>query len=230
MGICSRLYGERGIPVSFSGHDPSGGRLASSHSHAVFACIPDETLSFIEHIVISLGRPFDSRERATLEQLFKVWDEGKLTWPLELVCIDTHLNAAKILPETLEYYLLPSLVWATVTPYMKTRHLRVKRSEKHSPGVFYNALQREMEKNVREELERRGLPQPHSVTLTPGPCFTVNGQHLKWSDFERSRTESHDTELDYGHGITIEFSEPVPGPINLGRHSHFGMGLFRAIE
>lgn len=230
LGICSRLYGEDGIPSSFSGHDSSGDRLEASHSHAVFACVPDEAFSFIGHVVVTLGRPFDLREREALEQLFKIWDEGELTWPLELMCIESHKNAAEAIPETLERFLSPSRVWVTVTPYLKTRHLRVKRSEKHSHDDYCNALQREIEKNVRYELEYRGLPQPQSVRLTPGPCFEIQGHILNWSDFERSRTETHDKELDYGHGVTVEFAEPVPGPINLGRHCHYGMGLLKTIR
>jgi CRISPR-associated protein Csb2 len=229
MGISSHLFGENCVPESFSGHDRQGNRLKLSHSHATITCIPSSDFSIIEHICVVLGKPFDESERLVLDQVHKLWDTGEITWPLEKLCTAPRQSAVEFLPEDTHSFLKPSRTWATVTPFMKTRHLRVKRSEKHSEDVYYDAIAREISQNINEELEVRGLPEPVEIKVVPGASFEIGDNVLNWSHFVRSRAESHGAELDYGHGVIMSFSEPVPGPITLGRHSHFGMGLFKAI-
>jgi CRISPR-associated protein Csb2 len=79
--------------------------------------------------------------------------------------------------------------------------------------------------NLREELERRGLPAP--VRIETVEALSLNGRTLPWRNFRQQRVLGNGRRgNDFGKGFEIEFAEPVPGPLALGYACHFGLGLF----
>ena len=98
--------------------------------------------------------------------------------------------------------------WSSHTPFVPARHAK-RRAGRIVEGY---------DEQVARELAWRGLPAPREVRFTPG-------SRRQWSEF---RTERSTKAARRGPvlGIELEFDQPVAGPIALGRHSHFGMGLF----
>ena len=99
-------------------------------------------------------------------------------------------------------------VWETHTPFLPVRH------PKHRAGRILDGY----EDQVRLELTRRGFAEPTEVEL-------VRQHHPSWASFRRERDRRRDPDVP-ALGIRLTFAEPVQGPIAIGRHSHFGMGLF----
>lgn len=98
-------------------------------------------------------------------------------------------------------------VFASRTPFILPRHR--KPSE-------------EPEDQLCRELRLRGLPAPMRIERTPGP--PVAKTPPGWAAFRRSRGAR---QVTTGFcGFRIELSEPVSGPLLLGRDCHYGLGQF----
>lgn len=96
--------------------------------------------------------------------------------------------------------------WRTLTPFVPPRHAKRRHSTEQDVVL-----------QVSQELERRGFPAPTQVRLIPG----------RWASFRTHRpSKQRRDERRRGFGAEIEFDEAVRGPMCLGQHSHFGMGLF----
>ncbi len=123
-----------------------------------------------------------------------------------------------------------ALVWRSVTPFIPTRHYKKRGTKRDTcqPEDFAEAV-------LREELARRGLPDPVRVVPLP-QCTMWDHQHkrqgessrqLRWIQFRRSRVLGNGSKGSHpGSGFILEFPEPVSGPIALGYGCHFGLGLF----
>ena len=98
--------------------------------------------------------------------------------------------------------------WESHTPFLPVRH------PKHRGVGVVDGY----EDQVRLELTRRGFPQPTDVEL-------VREHHPSWGSFRRERDRRRDPATP-AMGVHLTFAEPVQGPISIGKHSHFGMGLF----
>ncbi|MDA1166337.1 MAG: type I-U CRISPR-associated protein Csb2 [Planctomycetota bacterium] len=109
--------------------------------------------------------------------------------------------------------------WISATPFVPPRYL--KRNGKNT-----------LEGQIASELASRGLPELVSVELLD--------QSDSDSDRERARTLRHHVRvrrhgggappLDVGFALKIELACPCPGPLLLGYGSHFGLGLFQALD
>jgi len=97
--------------------------------------------------------------------------------------------------------------WRSVTPFLPQRH-------RHPGRESFDAF---MADCVDRELAARGLPRRFS--LEPD-------RETSWGSFRRYRAGELLAKARPGHGFTIHFEEPVPGPLCLGQLSHFGMGRF----
>ena len=84
---------------------------------------------------------------------------------------------------------------------------------------------RRPENQLRSELQSRGFPDPVSVTFWPDQESSRRG--LKGHVLRRKPNKPQPP-FERSWGVTIEFAEPVSGPISLGYGSHFGLGLFEA--
>jgi CRISPR-associated protein Csb2 len=77
-----------------------------------------------------------------------------------------------------------------------------------------------VEDQVARELEERGLPHPLRIRRIDGP----------WGSFRIARRAKAGCTPSLGaHGVRVEFDRAVPGPLAIGRNSHFGMGLLRPV-
>lgn len=96
--------------------------------------------------------------------------------------------------------------WKSVTPFAPARYGR-----RRTPWEEHIADQ------VQIELGYRGLPSPERVEVLRGD----------WLDFRRHRpSKERLRDARRASGLTLQFLEPVEGPIVLGALSHFGLGIF----
>ena len=107
--------------------------------------------------------------------------------------------------------------WETGTPYVPPRHV-YKRGNRAKPGES-------VEEQLRLELERQGYD-------TKGLTIEVDDRTIEWTRVHKSRRgrdEPTNTERR-GYRASLMFDTSVRGPISLGHSSHFGLGLFFAVD
>jgi CRISPR-associated protein Csb2 len=99
-------------------------------------------------------------------------------------------------------------VWSTATPFVPPRFLKAK-----GPNTWHG--------QIVAELTARGLPEPSRVEL----WTRDHGVSLRFQHFVRERRSQHRPPPQAAWcGFTVEFAEPVAGPICIGYASHFGLG------
>jgi CRISPR-associated protein Csb2 len=98
-------------------------------------------------------------------------------------------------------------------------------------------MEEETRAMVRSECVRRGLREPevHLDSKDPGVAMGrevhVGGTWRNTIAFHRLRSRRGLVQPDCtGTALRLTFPEPVSGPIALGFGSHFGLGLFRAVD
>lgn len=101
--------------------------------------------------------------------------------------------------------------WVTATPFVPPRYLK-----KRGPSSLVG--------QVEAELKVRGFPAAKVDVLD------WTGETLAVRHFVRRRQRAPQPPLDIGFALRLRFDSPVPGPICLGYGSHFGLGLFRAVQ
>jgi CRISPR-associated protein Csb2 len=123
-------------------------------------------------------------------------------------------------------------IWRAVTPFIPTRHYKKRGSKKD-----VCAMEDFAEVVLREELARRGFPEPSAAHPLPRCELwdhqkrTTTGRSLSWLEFRRERVYGAGRKgLHPGGGFVIHFPEPVQGPIAVGYGCHFGLGLFAPAE
>ena len=107
--------------------------------------------------------------------------------------------------------------WETVTPYIPPRH-SYSRNGRIKPGES-------PVEQLRLELDWQGFDTAHVM-------IRVNDQSAEWTRVHRPRRNRDDptnTERR-GYHASLTFDTPVRGPISLGHSSHFGLGLFVAVN
>ncbi|UED86310.1 type I-G CRISPR-associated protein Csb2 [Streptomyces profundus] len=109
------------------------------------------------------------------------------------------------------HWTTPATRWTTITPFIPPRH-RKKNQELHT---YLTA-------EITRELGHRNLPTPTDITITPGP----------WSRHTRHRRSKKETLASArpAYGLQLTFPHDIPGPLTLGRHSHFGLGTFNPTQ
>lgn len=104
----------------------------------------------------------------------------------------------------------PARRWVSLTPFAPPRHKKPRKTwEEH------------VDAEIRRELEVRELPEPVDVKVL---------RRRAWLDFRRYRIHEHLEDARRAFGVEVAFAEPVAGPLCLGALSHFGLGLFTAVQ
>jgi CRISPR-associated protein Csb2 len=107
----------------------------------------------------------------------------------------------------------PARTWRSLTPVTTPRHR--KRNQTWEQFV---------ETTVRRELEHHGLPV-ESTRVSVILDQEVEPAGLGARVVYRSRSLGRDRQQT-GFHVTVEFEEPIGGPLTLGALSHFGLGTF----
>jgi CRISPR-associated protein Csb2 len=203
MGIHKRLVGDPDrVSPKFSGKDQSGAPLRG-HQHVYLLPFDSNGDGWIDRMLIRCRAEFDEQELRTLNRLTSVYQrDGKPD--LRLVPIEWGIAGKDFLKQG-------STVFRSETPFVSPRHYRKGR------GNFVEWLAGE----VKREAENHGLPAPQRIM--PLSKLRKQGKDIRWLEFTRSRKGKADM---LGFGFEIEFEKPLHGPLSLGMHAHFGLGLF----
>ncbi|MGH2969606.1 MAG: type I-G CRISPR-associated protein Csb2 [Solirubrobacteraceae bacterium] len=194
--------GRRGVAsVVFSGRDRDSKRL-DQHRHAHYLTLPDADRRRVGHLAVWAPEGFGSHEVTALARLETVYMRG-LPKPLRLALVGLGTAESLTVPVLVDSH---ARRWTSLTPFGLTRH------PKRRGGRVLDSA----EEQIQRELSVRGLPPATRIALHRGP----------WLEFRRSRPGISRLEAPSVVSATLEFDEPLPGPLALGALSHFGLGLF----
>jgi len=197
MSQAARRLGEKQIPPTLSGHDlPSG----PSHRHAFYLPWDSDGDGRIDRLLLHVPLGIGAAERSAIEGLSRLWGRDGTQWRVAL-----EGSGSTELP-----LLRASRRWLSLTPYLHPWHCR--------KGCT-------VEDQIRRECRERGLPEPASLERVR--AIDVDGQPCRTIQFHRFRSRKTLHQPDRtGSFWSLEFAEPVAGPVALGFGCHFGLGLF----
>jgi CRISPR-associated protein Csb2 len=194
------------------------GRIAEGHRHAHFLLWPDETGSPSRLVVWRRDTLLSRRECDAMlfaSELPISWGTGSADWQVRLV----PLPAQTPMPRG---FCHSAVAWRSVTPFVPPagRH-RFRKTGRERPSESVKEC-------LRRLLEVQGLPAPESISVQDsGTKWLQLHQTL---DRRRERAATRTAWVRPGFVIEMRFGAPVQGPIIAGDSSHFGLGLFRAME
>ncbi len=201
-----------------AGKDGNGHPL-DSHRHAYFAVWPDEN-GQASRLICFRNSSFTPDEvqaiLAASEQPI-TWESGSDGWQVRLV----PLPFDTVLPSRL---IGPSTSWRSVSAFVPPRaRRRFRRHGRLRPGERPSRL-------VSKFLQKCGFPEPVSVVPSSDPVDS-EWVYIHATLAERRRLRDQGMRpVRLGYHFQIEFSKPVSGPLCIGDSSHFGLGLFAAVE
>lgn len=242
MGIHGRITernGVKGRSDVLSGKDAEGRPLVG-HQHAFYLPTDEDGDGRLDHLTIIAKAGFDRDELRALDRLRSL-PRGNDMPELRLLMLGWGS-----LEEFRAFPVRDAERWVSATPFVVRRHLK-KNGQKRDPVELQRDLHAFIEAVLREELqgfmdrERDRLGDAQIVAIEPlydrgTTVFRIDP--TRWShhargparrpiEFKRNRRAFDD---DAGRRPTgayrIRFNRPIRGPICLGNHCHFGLGLF----
>jgi CRISPR-associated protein Csb2 len=204
----------------FLGRD-SHGEPMRGHRHAFFLPEDADGDGRIDHILVWARGGFDPRSAAALRSVTRLWgSDGHDLW-LALVGIGQPTDYGTSLRVQLpggSSACGKSKVWRSVTPFVPTRHAKIRKGE-----------WRDLPIQQVESLLRQEGHQPDEIVSLPE--FGERKEGVRWSRFRRVRRSGHGSRgMDAAFGFELRFAEPVQGPIAVGYGAHFGLGRFEAVD
>lgn len=194
------------------------GKPLKGHQHAHLLPVDLDGDGRIDHIIMFARMGLGARAQRVVRSIRKTYMKGgvgELQLAVAGVGALSDLRGISTgMSRSIDGLLGPTtgaISWATATPFVPPRYL--KKSGRSS-----------LISQVGEELISRGFP-PARVDV-----LDWTGETLALRHFVRRRQRGPQPPLDIGFAIRLFFDSPVRGPICLGYGSHFGLGLFRAIE
>ncbi|QGJ70643.1 Type I-U CRISPR-associated protein Cas5/Cas6 [Planctomycetales bacterium 10988] len=237
MGCSKKTRQDNNAAPIFSGKAPDGSASESQHTHAHFFPEAVDGARHITHLNVFAPRGFEQSDRLALSRLTKCLGPGGNELQLVLIGIGQPEDFGGINEQAGQSKLMAeSKIWRSRTPFIPTRHLRIKRSESKNPELREVATIRELTQVVRLELKRRESLQTFADQVEIKPLLHANecgtdlgGTFTSWLKFrrERKRGKGHRAGAS-GYGFQLIFPTPVRGPIALGYGCHFGLGQFIA--
>ncbi|MDE2906040.1 MAG: type I-U CRISPR-associated protein Csb2 [Acidobacteriota bacterium] len=216
----------RSIPLApweISGRDADGRpRRDPTHRHAFWLPEDADGDGWIDHVAVFIAGGMHPDIQARLDRITRLWLAG--TQRSE--DIDAEPGAVKEWRLALEGFGRPadfaggarifgtSRRWRSVTPFLASGHLK---------AAGYAG-------EVRRLLRRRGLDAT-GVRVDELKAIEVGGTPRRAIHFHRFRSRGREIQPDAaGTLLEITLRQPLAGPLALGYGSHFGLGLFAAIE
>lgn len=218
--IVSRVAkGQRVHCPELTGKDEHDRPLREGHRHAHVLPVDLDGDGRLDHIIVYAPMGLGGTAQQAIRSLRRTWTKGGGgALQLAIAAIGS-LDSLRKLPEPLVQQLKRLLgktpgatTWTSITPFVPSRFPKPR-------GTNTLAGQ------VTAELQSRGLPRPLTIQVLDFDDATLFMRH-----FVRTRRGNRPPPVDVGYSIRLSFAEPMSGPICLGYASHFGLGLFGAIE
>jgi CRISPR/Cas system endoribonuclease Cas6 (RAMP superfamily) len=225
--LYGRIYGGQ-VPTVLSGK--IGARPAQGHRHAFYLPVDEDNDGLVDHVWVHAPEGFDANVLEVLGRLDHVrWAEREEVGLLRLVALerlsrsDLQVPGRAVAP-ALAALAGPSRHWVSAVPYVMTRFPKV--DHRGWPKRNPDGTQRDGpdDQVLREWNERR----QYNVALPPlTKVETLPADHRQLTSFQLTRPGGG---LSSGLAamLSLEFAEPVTGPLALGYGCHYGLGLMRA--
>ena len=238
-------------PPHISGRDFDGRPLQDAeHTHAFWLPEDADCDGRIDHISIFVSAGLDTRVRAALDRITRLWvkpagaaeqegteGRGLREWRLAL---EGFGNAVEFASASAIFS--RSRTWISVTPFLPTGHLKrtveereARRMLEHGEVVTGTLAEATgYPREVRRLVQRRGIvgtSQAEHIVVALLPHVEVHGTRRRPLQFHRFRARGRERATDsHGALLSMRFPEPIPGPLALGYGCHFGLGLFAAAD
>ena len=188
------------VPPQVTGHDSFGNHLLG-HRHGHYFALPSLDNMHIERFVAWFPEGLSIYHVAVLSNVKKLYVRQKGSGPGEtLISLDRTGEFRLLLPHMTG----PSTEWYSIVPFVPSRHIH-KKERLHS---F-------IESDLSNELRVRGF-QADISDVSWRPAWSVPAL--------RSESSNH---WFRAYHIRLILTSAVKGPLLLGRHAHFGCGLFQ---
>jgi CRISPR-associated protein Csb2 len=213
------------VPSELSGRNERGPlRAEAEHAHAFYLPVDDDGDGLIDHLLVHCWGVFSRKSLDAFDRVSRLWgfgrdprsNEGRPDWPLRLLHVG---DAAEFLETSLPTF---SSEWISCTPYFKPRY------DKKAPVDFASRIETYRVQIVREwRLRRPQAPIPRVEPIAENDRFVLSNG-LEPTAFDRDRQDRGGAAIDRRGGFfRLVFPRAVCGPISLGKHAHFGLGLFK---
>ena len=216
-------------PWQISGRDTDGNRLKDpAHVHAFWLPEDADSDGLIDHVSVFIADGIDDDVRAKLDRVARLWlppkqraedvdveDASAMDWRLALEGFgqpDDFSEGTRIFGT--------SSRWRSVTPFLASGHLK---------ATGYAG-------EIRRLIRRRGMEDRFGfsaadVLVTELQEISSGGTMRRAIDFHRFRSRGREVQPDTaGAFLNIVFPKLIEGPLVLGYGSHFGLGLFIAVD
>lgn len=231
-------------PPEISGRGVDNAPLRDArHSHAFWLPEDADGDGLIDHVCVYVATGFDTRVRAALDQLTRLWvrrggeEGGRREWRLALEGFGSCDEFAEVSP-----LFRQAPVWRSATPFLPNAYLkrtsdasrarRMLEDDQIVDGLPAEATGYPRE--VRRLVQRRGMIEPSQVAgiqVDLLPWVEVHGARRRPLQFHRFRSRGREAMTDaHGALLRIRFPGPILGPVALGYGCHFGLGLFAAVD
>ena len=210
-------------PWEISGRGAEGKPLKDpSHTHAFWLPEDADGDGWIDHVSVFIASGMNDSVRAALDRITRLWlppkqrqeddepEPGSVKeWRLALEGFGKPADFAGS-----AHIFATSDRWRSVTPFLASGHLKAS----GYPG------------EVRRLLKRRGLDAT-DVQVSDLKTIDGGGNKRRAIHFHRFRTRGREAQPDAaGALLSIVLPEAIEGPLAIGYGSHFGLGLFAAVE
>lgn len=234
-GALARTADGRALPSVLAGRAEDGAPLKGHrHAHLLPLCSGGDRR--ITHLLLWAPLGFDGTSRDLLERVERLYLRGRpqprprsaersapppneflvteagAGSPRELARMLRGLRQSGFAPRLPDLF-GPARTWTSATPFVPARHLKRRGG---------------LEREVRAECARRDLPPPAQVRVHPPADLVARGF---FAGFECTRRPGRPQPPQPSRWcLTLVWDEEQSGPLALGYGSHFGLGLFEALD
>ena len=202
---------------TFSGKDGAGEILCSCLHALYLPTASGGDRQHIRHVTVFSREGFAEGELAALTSLRQIWIDGENKLRVQFMGLGNPNDfTSHLFRPTSEMY--------SVTPFLGPAHIGQRGRERY----MRKAIRREWRRLSEQVPAFRGVDLVEIAVLSPDdPAWSGRPRSF---DFRRIRSK-HLGEKYRPTGVyKLTFSQPIPGPLSLGYASHFGLGLFAAVE
>lgn len=210
--------GQRVHCPELTGRDIEGRPLHEHHAHAHTLPVDLDSDGRIDHFIIHANMGLGEAAQRAIRTLRRTWTKG-VVGDLQLALVGYgDLNILRQLPPPLNHRIERLLgppkgvrVWESATPFVPPRFIK-PRGRNTLPG------------QISAELASRQLPAIVRID-------TLDETTRALRHYIRRRNHGGVQPFcDIGYGLRLTFVEPVQGPLALGYASHYGLGMFHAVD